>query len=182
MSWFVYVVRLAPGVDRPSVVDALAGTACRRGCTPPHSISSRTSADARDAWQLFSVTEDIAERTLALPFHNNLVASQVDYIVDALRRAVTKRDGGSRRASGMRQGYARSREREYGEHLLSGPTLTRSVTGRHAAWRRNIGLRKLHEPYRNREELRAALHAHFRPQEAPRSTKSSLPGPGGPNS
>ena len=35
------------------------------------------------------VTEDIAKRTLALPFHNNLSEDEIDQVVEALKDAVS---------------------------------------------------------------------------------------------
>jgi len=36
------------------------------------------------------VTESVAQYTLALPFHNNLSAEQVEYVCDALIRTLIK--------------------------------------------------------------------------------------------
>jgi perosamine synthetase len=92
MSWFVYVVRLAPGVDRRSVVDALAADGVpTRVYFPPLHLQPYVREMLGTHEGMLPVTEDIAERTLALPFHNNLLESQVEHVVDALRRAVTKR-------------------------------------------------------------------------------------------
>jgi dTDP-4-amino-4,6-dideoxygalactose transaminase len=38
---------------------------------------------------MLPVTEDIARRTLALPFHNNLDEAHVQRVTDALRRALS---------------------------------------------------------------------------------------------
>jgi dTDP-4-amino-4,6-dideoxygalactose transaminase len=37
---------------------------------------------------MLPVTEDVAGRTIALPFHNNLSRDQIDRVVQALERSV----------------------------------------------------------------------------------------------
>ena len=37
---------------------------------------------------LLPVTEDIARRTIALPFHNNLTLDEIDRVVDTLREVL----------------------------------------------------------------------------------------------
>ena len=36
----------------------------------------------------FSVTEDVARRTIALPFFNNLKEGQIDYVVKKLKEGI----------------------------------------------------------------------------------------------
>jgi len=36
----------------------------------------------------FSITEDVAGRTIALPFFNNLKEEQIDYVVNRLKRGL----------------------------------------------------------------------------------------------
>jgi len=36
----------------------------------------------------FPVTEDVTERTIALPFFNNLKEDQIDYVVENLREGI----------------------------------------------------------------------------------------------
>jgi dTDP-4-amino-4,6-dideoxygalactose transaminase len=89
MSWFVYVVRLAPEVDRDAVMTRLHahGIACRPYFTPLHlqPFYARTfgyqSGD-------FPVTEAVAQSTLALPFHNHLDEETIDVVCSALRGAI----------------------------------------------------------------------------------------------
>ena len=38
----------------------------------------------------FPVTEDVAERTIALPFFNNLKEEQVDYVVRKVKKSVER--------------------------------------------------------------------------------------------
>jgi len=89
MSWFVYVVTLAPDVDRDAVIESLAGEGVpsRAYFSPIHLqpyIRDRFGTHAG----MLPVTEDIARRTLALPFHNNTTQEQVERVVGALDRAV----------------------------------------------------------------------------------------------
>lgn len=89
MSWFVYVATLSPGVDRDAVMETLAaeGIASRAYFSPLHLqpyIRERLGTHAG----MLPVTEDVARRTLALPFHNNLAEEQVERVVAALERAV----------------------------------------------------------------------------------------------
>ena len=87
MSWFVYVITLAEGLDRDAVIRKLAeqGIPARGYFAPIHTqpyIRERFG----DLAGTLPVTEAIAPRTLALPFHNNLSEQQVDAVVDALKR------------------------------------------------------------------------------------------------
>ena len=90
-SWFVYVVTLAEGLDRDAVIRDLGaeGIPARGYFSPIHMqqyIRSR-----RDIRVLpLPVTEAIARRTVALPFHNNLAETQVARVVEALLRVVRR--------------------------------------------------------------------------------------------
>jgi perosamine synthetase len=91
-SWFVYVVRLADSfsaLDRDKVMSALdrAGIGCNKYFPPIHLqpfFRQRFGYAPGD----FPVTEHVAQRTIALPFHNNLSPHEVEYVVAALRSAV----------------------------------------------------------------------------------------------
>jgi perosamine synthetase len=88
ISWFVYVVTLSPDMDRQSVVDELdsKGISTRAYFRPLHlQPYMRELFGTREG--MLPITEDIAERTLALPFHNNLSEEDVERVVDALSRA-----------------------------------------------------------------------------------------------
>ena len=87
MSWFVYVITLAEGLDRDTVIHGLAeqGIPARGYFAPIHTqpyIRERFG----DLSGTLPVTEAIAPRTLALPFHNNLSEEAIDAVVDALKR------------------------------------------------------------------------------------------------
>ncbi len=83
MSWFVYVVTLAPGIDRDRVIASMAemGVPTRAYFSPIHRQPFALDLPAAGS---LDVTEDIAGRTLALPFHNQLSADEVDRVGAAL--------------------------------------------------------------------------------------------------
>jgi perosamine synthetase len=89
MSWFVYVITLASGLDRDAVIAALEaqGVPARGYFSPVHRqpyLEGRLGRAKAD----LSVTEDVARRTLALPFHNTLSEAEVEHVIAALERAV----------------------------------------------------------------------------------------------
>lgn len=87
MSWFVYVVTLAEGLDRDAVIRRLAEQGIpARGYFAPIHTQPYIRARFGDLSGALPVTEAIAPRTLALPFHNNLSEQQVDAVVAALKR------------------------------------------------------------------------------------------------
>ena len=88
MSWFVYVVRLDPrfsASDRARVMKGLQneGIECRDYFQPIHlqpfyrELLGTKEGD-------FPVTESIAERTIALPFHNRLTQDEVRHVAEVL--------------------------------------------------------------------------------------------------
>jgi perosamine synthetase len=92
MSWFVYVVTLAAGIDRSAVVDALATEGIpSRAYFPPLHLQPYIRERFGTGEGMLPVTEDVAARTLALPFHNTLSEEQVGWVVDVLGRAVEGR-------------------------------------------------------------------------------------------
>ena len=89
MSWFVYVVRLERGIDRNKVIKYLneEGVQCKPYFTPIHLqpfYKKRFGYKEGD----FPVTEDVAGRTIALPFFNNLKEEQIDYVVEKLKEGI----------------------------------------------------------------------------------------------
>jgi perosamine synthetase len=87
MSWFVYVVTLDEGYDRDLTMAGMEreGVPCRGYFAPVHTqpyIRDRFG-DLRGALPL---TEAMAKRTLALPFHNDLQESEIDRVLAVLRR------------------------------------------------------------------------------------------------
>ena len=97
VSWFVYVVRLAPHVDREALIAALAGQGIpsRAYFSPVHLqpyIQTMLAAGKLGAgwdWSPGSlpVTEELSRHTLALPFHSNLTEADVDLVVRALAKS-----------------------------------------------------------------------------------------------
>jgi perosamine synthetase len=92
ISWFVYVVTVAEGVDRDEIMRRLAaqGIPTRAYFSPLHLmpyIRERVGCSSAP----LPVTESVARRTIALPFHNNLTPAQVDYIATHLLSALTSR-------------------------------------------------------------------------------------------
>ena len=89
MSWFVYVVTLAPGLDRDPVMAAMEarGIPVRAYFEPVH-LQPYLPAALRPRPGSLPVTESVARRTLALPFHNRLTEQDVDTVVAALGAAL----------------------------------------------------------------------------------------------
>lgn len=91
MSWFVYVVRLKRGIDRNRVIKYLneEGVQCKPYFTPIHlQPFYRKMFDYNEG--NFPITEDVAGRTIALPFFNNLKEEQIDYVVEKLKEGIEK--------------------------------------------------------------------------------------------
>jgi len=88
-SWFVYVVVIDDGARRADIMERLeiAGIECRAYFPPIHlqpfyrELFGYKEGD-------FPVCEDVAGRTIALPFHNALTRAQVEEIVSELARAM----------------------------------------------------------------------------------------------
>ena len=89
MSWFVYVVLLPEGTDRERVIGSLAaeGIPGRAYFEPLH-LQPYIQERLGTREGMLPVTESVARRTLALPFHNRITSEQVDRVVDTLARAV----------------------------------------------------------------------------------------------
>lgn len=89
MSWFVYVVQLAEGLDRNRVMAAMESRGVPvRGYFHPIHLQPYLRERLGTAEGLLPLTESVAKRTLALPFHNNLSEEQVDYVVEMLKRSI----------------------------------------------------------------------------------------------
>ena len=89
ISWFVYVVRLAPTFAanaRDTIIAALtsAGIGCGRYFAPIH------MQPCYKEWRNtpLPVTEAQACRTIALPFFNRMTEDQIEYVCDKLRAAL----------------------------------------------------------------------------------------------
>jgi len=94
ISWFVFVVRLADRFtqqDRDAVMAYLA----RRGIGTNNYFSPvHLQKFYRDAFGYkpgdFPVTEKVAARTLALPFHNRLGAKDQNLVIETLKSALAR--------------------------------------------------------------------------------------------
>ncbi len=93
MSWFVYVVTLDPGIDAARVI---AGMELRRipvrvYFMPIHQ-QPYIQAMELSAYTL-PVTESLAGRTLALPFHNHLSEEEIELVATALEESIQEAGG-----------------------------------------------------------------------------------------
>jgi len=91
MSWFVYVIRLADGINREKVMDYLnkEGVQCKPYFTPIHLQPFYVDMFGYKKGD-FPITEDISSRTIALPFFTNLQEEQIDYVVEKVKEAIGK--------------------------------------------------------------------------------------------
>lgn len=91
MSWFVYVIRLAPGLDRAALAKRLEerGVPVRPYFLPIHLqpyMVERFGYIEGD----FPVTEDLGRRGIAIPFSGVMTREQVDYVCEVLRQEVSR--------------------------------------------------------------------------------------------
>lgn len=95
ISWFVYVVRLSDQhsrFERDKIINGLraSGIGCNNYFAPIHlqpfykDLFGYKEGD-------FPVTEHVSDRTIALPFFNNLTEEQIDYVVKTLKRLLCSR-------------------------------------------------------------------------------------------
>jgi perosamine synthetase len=90
-SWFVYVVQLPPGVDRDTTVVAMR----ERGVdTKPYLPAIHLMSFYRERFGHregeFPVCEDVASRSLALPFFPELTDAEVERVVESLRAVIDR--------------------------------------------------------------------------------------------
>ena len=89
MSWFVYVIRFAPGIDRDAVAAKLKenGIPCRPYFVPIHVqpyMAEKFGSQEGD----FPVTEDLGRRGLAIPFSGMMTEDQVDTVCEEIQRII----------------------------------------------------------------------------------------------
>ena len=94
-SWFVYVVQLPPSVDRDAAVVALR----QRGVdSKPYLPAIHLMSFYRERFGHregeFPVCEDVARRSLALPFFPELREGQVERVAEALREVIAAQPSG----------------------------------------------------------------------------------------
>jgi perosamine synthetase len=88
-GWFVYVVQLPEGTDRDTTIAALRqrGIESKPYLPAIHLLSFYRERFGHREGE-FPVCEDVARRSLALPFHPELSEGEVGRVVEALRAAV----------------------------------------------------------------------------------------------
>ena len=89
ISWFVYVVRLIDKYsrrDRDLILAKLKeeGIGCSNYFTPIHLQPFYRKMFGYKKGD-FPITEKVSERTIALPFYNNLKEEQIDYVCKNLK-------------------------------------------------------------------------------------------------
>lgn len=92
-SWFVYVVTLADRYsqeNRDNVLQELRrrGIGCSNYFTPIHLQPFYVEMFGFKKGD-FPVTEHVSERTIALPFYNNLSEDEIDFVVRSLKEIVS---------------------------------------------------------------------------------------------
>ena len=89
VSWFVYVIRTAPGLNRDALAERLSelGIPVRPYFLPIHLQPYIAQAYGYRPGS-FPVTEDLGERGLALPFSGVMTDEQIELVVDGIRKAV----------------------------------------------------------------------------------------------
>lgn len=89
MSWFVYVVKLAPEIDRDKVKEYLqkSGVQCREYFKPVHLQPFYRKQFGYEPG-IFEVTERVSRRTLAIPFFNSLTFEEQEYVVETMKKAI----------------------------------------------------------------------------------------------
>ena len=89
MSWFVYVVTLADGLNRDAVMQQMEARGVPvRGYFSPVHLQPYIRERFGYAGGELPITESIARRTIALPFHNNLSDAHIEEVVAALAAVV----------------------------------------------------------------------------------------------
>jgi dTDP-4-amino-4,6-dideoxygalactose transaminase len=88
-SWFVYVVRLASGIDRDRVIAALEdqGIQSRPYLPCIHLQQYMRERYGFREWT-FPVAEETSRKTLALPFYSGIDPDDQERVVEALRSAI----------------------------------------------------------------------------------------------
>ncbi|MBN1763908.1 MAG: DegT/DnrJ/EryC1/StrS family aminotransferase, partial [Sedimentisphaerales bacterium] len=92
VSWFVFVIRLQDDFsasDRDQILQRLRerGVQCSNYFTPIHLQPYMTDRFGYKKGD-FPITERVAERTIAMPFYNNLTYEEVDIVCKALKSAL----------------------------------------------------------------------------------------------
>jgi perosamine synthetase len=90
-SWFVYVVKLAPGIDRDHVIGALGAAGIQsRPYTPCIHLQQYMRERFGFGEGLCPVAEDASRRTLALPFWSGIGAADQERVAEELGAAISR--------------------------------------------------------------------------------------------
>jgi perosamine synthetase len=90
-SWFVYVVKVAPGIDRDAILQKLSAQGIEAGVyVPAVHLQPYLRERYGFAKGMCPVAEDACSRTLALPFFPQLEAADQELVVAALRDVVAQ--------------------------------------------------------------------------------------------
>lgn len=92
ISWFVYVVKLNDFYTKDNRDYTLSqlrakGIGCNNYFSPIHLQPFYRQIFGYEIGS-FPITESVSERTIALPFYNNLKESQVDYVCENLKKSI----------------------------------------------------------------------------------------------
>ncbi|MFY9265283.1 MAG: DegT/DnrJ/EryC1/StrS family aminotransferase [Solirubrobacterales bacterium] len=88
-GWFVYVVQLPAGIDRDQVIGRLADDGiASKPYMPVIHLQPYYRGRFGYAPGDFPIAEDVAARSLALPFYPSMTEADVDRVVGALRRVL----------------------------------------------------------------------------------------------
>ncbi|MEM3484813.1 MAG: DegT/DnrJ/EryC1/StrS family aminotransferase [Candidatus Methanomethyliaceae archaeon] len=91
MSWFVYVITLKEELNRNPVMAAMAKEGIpTRGYFEPVHLQPYIRAALGTKEGMLPITESVAKRTIALPFHGNMSEDEVDQVLEALAAAVRR--------------------------------------------------------------------------------------------
>jgi perosamine synthetase len=91
MSWFVYVIRLSPEIDRNRVMAELR----ERGISSrPYFSCIHLQPFYRDRFGYkegdFPIAESASRSSLALPFYGNLEEEKIDFVCEGLRKTIER--------------------------------------------------------------------------------------------
>src|SRR5258708_3421838 len=91
LSWFVYVVRLAPGLDRDALMTALAARGvASRPYFPPIHLQPLYRQRFGFPPGMFPHTEAAGASLLALPFHGNLQGEDIAQVCAVLAEEIAR--------------------------------------------------------------------------------------------
>jgi len=89
MSWFVYVIQVAQGIDRDRMMLHLKenGIGCRPYFTPIHEQACMVEKFGYEE-EDYPVSADIGRRSIALPFHNDITMDEVKYVAKVVKEGL----------------------------------------------------------------------------------------------